>query len=95
MTDEDQAALDENMPPESEAEKQEAQDLENVDSPEATATSDTEVSGEESQIVEIDEKQKALNKLAFEKSEQEFQKYADWPGLKPGTVDPIKVLEAQ
>jgi len=35
------------------------------------------------------------NRLAFEKHEQEFQEYQDWPGVKPKPVEPRKVLEAQ
>lgn len=62
------AALDDNMPPESEAEQNTEQPIETeqVESPEVTATSDTEVSS----VIEIDEKQRALNKLAFEKREE-------------------------
>ena len=36
-----------------------------------------------------------VNKKAFEQHEEEFQKYQDWPGIKPRPVDPLKVLEAQ
>jgi type II secretory pathway component GspD/PulD (secretin) len=32
---------------------------------------------------------------AFEKHEQEFQKYEDWPGIKSKPVDPPKVLDAR
>ncbi|MGA2171595.1 MAG: secretin N-terminal domain-containing protein [Sedimentisphaerales bacterium] len=32
---------------------------------------------------------------AFEKSEDDFQKYQDWPGLKPPPVDPEHVLDAE
>ncbi|MEN6334994.1 MAG: secretin N-terminal domain-containing protein [Phycisphaerales bacterium] len=35
------------------------------------------------------------NRMAFEKHEMEFQKYQDWPGVKPKPVDPAKVLDAQ
>jgi type II secretory pathway component GspD/PulD (secretin) len=35
------------------------------------------------------------NRNAFEKSEDEFQKYQDWPGIKPQPVDPTKVLDAE
>jgi len=35
------------------------------------------------------------NRMAFEKHEMEFQKYQDWPGIKPKPVDPAKVLDAQ
>jgi len=35
------------------------------------------------------------NKSAFERHEQEFQKYEDWPGIKPRPIDPQKVLEAE
>jgi general secretion pathway protein D len=34
-------------------------------------------------------------KNAFEKHELEFQKYQDWPGVKPQPMEPLKVLEAQ
>ena len=35
------------------------------------------------------------NRRAFEKAEDEFQKYQDWPGIKPTPVDPPKVLDAE
>ncbi|MHC4518143.1 MAG: type II secretion system protein GspD, partial [Planctomycetota bacterium] len=35
------------------------------------------------------------NRLAFERHEQEFQDYQDWPGIKAKPVGPLKVLEAQ
>jgi len=35
------------------------------------------------------------NKIAFEKHEEEFQKYHDWPGAKPKSMDPLKVLDAR
>jgi len=35
------------------------------------------------------------NRAAFEKHEQEFQKYQDWPGIDPKPIDPLKVLEAE
>lgn len=35
------------------------------------------------------------NRAAFEKSEDEFQKYHDWPGIKPKPVDPLRVLDAE
>ena len=35
------------------------------------------------------------NRSAFERHEQEFQKYEDWPGIKPRPIDPQKVLEAE
>ena len=35
------------------------------------------------------------NRTAFERHEQEFQKYQDWPGIKPKPIDPLKVLEAE
>lgn len=35
------------------------------------------------------------NKNAFEKHELEFQKYQDWPGVKPQPMEPLKVLDAQ
>jgi general secretion pathway protein D len=35
------------------------------------------------------------NRVAFEKFEDEFQKYKDWPGIKPKPMDPLKVLEVE
>jgi type II secretory pathway component GspD/PulD (secretin) len=35
------------------------------------------------------------SRAAFEKHEREFQDHEDWPGIKPESVDPAKVLEAQ
>jgi len=35
------------------------------------------------------------NKIAFEKFEERFQSYQDWPGIAPKPVKPFKVLEAQ
>jgi len=35
------------------------------------------------------------NRQAFEQHEGEFQKYQDWPGIKPKSIDPLKVLEAE
>jgi hypothetical protein len=35
------------------------------------------------------------NRIAFEKHEQEFQTYVNWPGIKPKAVEPRQVLEAQ
>ena len=35
------------------------------------------------------------NRIAFEKHEETFQSYANWPGIKPKPVDPPKVLDAQ
>jgi type II secretory pathway component GspD/PulD (secretin) len=35
------------------------------------------------------------NRMAFEEHELEFQKYQDWPGVKPKPVDPAKVLDTQ
>lgn len=35
------------------------------------------------------------NREAFEKHEEKFQRYEDWPGIKPKIVDPEKVLEAE
>jgi general secretion pathway protein D len=35
------------------------------------------------------------NRMAFEKFEQEFQSYENFPGIKPKPVQPVKVLEAQ
>jgi len=72
MTDENIAALDENMPPSDEV----IEEVEQIESPEDTATSNAEVSSDEPQVIEIDEKQKALNKLAFEKREEKRQRIA-------------------
>jgi type II secretory pathway component GspD/PulD (secretin) len=33
------------------------------------------------------------DRSAFERSEQQFQAYEDWPGVKPKPVEPAKVLE--
>jgi type II secretory pathway component GspD/PulD (secretin) len=35
------------------------------------------------------------NRAAFEEIEDEFQKYHDWPGIKPKPMDPLRVLEAE
>jgi type II secretory pathway component GspD/PulD (secretin) len=35
------------------------------------------------------------NRMAFEKHENEFQQYQDWPGIKSKSVDPPKVLDAE
>jgi general secretion pathway protein D len=35
------------------------------------------------------------NREAFEKTEIEFQDYRNWPGVKPRTMTPLKVLEVQ
>jgi len=35
------------------------------------------------------------NRTAFEGHEDEFQKYHDWPGVKPKPMKPLKVLDAQ
>ncbi|MEK7994327.1 MAG: hypothetical protein AAB403_11040, partial [Planctomycetota bacterium] len=35
------------------------------------------------------------NRNAFEEHETEFQDYHDWPGIKPKTMTPSKVLDAQ
>jgi len=35
------------------------------------------------------------NRNAFEEYETEFQEYNDWPGIKPKTMTPSKVLDAQ
>jgi hypothetical protein len=41
------------------------------------------------------EKISEKSRNAFEKHEEKFQKYEDWPGIKPQPVDPLKVLEAE
>jgi len=35
------------------------------------------------------------SKVAFEQFEEKFQKYEDWPGIKPEPMDPLRVLEAE
>ena len=35
------------------------------------------------------------HKVAFEEFEERFQNYQDWPGVKPKSMDPLKVLDAQ
>ena len=35
------------------------------------------------------------NRKAFEENETRFQKYEDWPGIKPQPVDPVRVLDAE
>jgi type II secretory pathway component GspD/PulD (secretin) len=35
------------------------------------------------------------NRTAFEERESEFQQYHDWPGVKPKSMKPLKVLDAQ
>ena len=35
------------------------------------------------------------NRIALESFEERFQKYEDWPGIKPKPMDPLKVLEAE
>jgi type II secretory pathway component GspD/PulD (secretin) len=35
------------------------------------------------------------DRSAFERSEQQFQAYEDWPGIKPQPVEPAKVLDAR
>ena len=41
------------------------------------------------------EKISERNRKALEESETRFQKYEDWPGIKPRPVDPVKVLDAE
>ena len=35
------------------------------------------------------------NKVAFEEFENKFQNYQDWPGVKPKSMEPLKVLDTQ
>jgi len=35
------------------------------------------------------------NRMAFEEYERDFQEYEDWPGIKPKSMDPQKVLDTQ
>ena len=41
------------------------------------------------------EKISERNRVAFEENEEKFQNYQDWPGVKPKSMDPLKVLDAQ
>jgi general secretion pathway protein D len=41
------------------------------------------------------EKISERNRSAFEEYEDKFQNYQDWPGVKPKSMDPLKVLDAQ
>jgi type II secretory pathway component GspD/PulD (secretin) len=41
------------------------------------------------------EKISERNRKALEENETRFQRYEDWPGIKPHPVDPEKVLEAE
>lgn len=35
------------------------------------------------------------NRTTFEQYEDEFQKYNDWPGIKPQPIDPTHVLDSE
>ncbi len=35
------------------------------------------------------------NRVSFERLEDEFQRYEDWPGFKPKPMEPFKVLDAE
>jgi len=35
------------------------------------------------------------NRTAFEEYEEKFQNYQDWPGVKPKSMDPLKVLDTE
>jgi len=41
------------------------------------------------------EKISDVNKMAFQKFEDEFQGYKDWPGIKPRPMNPQRVLEVE
>ena len=41
------------------------------------------------------EKISEKSKVAFEKFEEKFQTYGDWPGIKPKPMEPLRVLEAE
>jgi general secretion pathway protein D len=41
------------------------------------------------------EKISERNRKALEENEEKFQKYEDWPGIKPQPVPPVKVLDAE
>jgi type II secretory pathway component GspD/PulD (secretin) len=49
------------------------------------------LTGTQKELERISERDRA----AFERHEEEFQNYEDWPGIKPKTTDPIKVLETR
>ena len=36
-----------------------------------------------------------IHREAFEEYEEKFQNYQDWPGVKPKSMDPLKVLDVQ
>lgn len=72
MTDENLAALDDNMPPSDEVLEPVVDEV----TTEVTAASNTEVPSEDPQVIEISPEQKALNKLAFEKREEKRQRIA-------------------
>lgn len=52
---------------------------------------DTEMAQAESHLQKISDR----NREAFEEHEREFQEYHDWPGIKPKSMEPINVLDAQ
>ncbi len=52
---------------------------------------DTDFAQAESHLQQISDR----NREAFEKHEKEFQEYHDWPGIKPKSMKPINVLDAQ
>lgn len=41
------------------------------------------------------EKASEQNKMAFEKFEEQFQTYEDWPGIKPKPMNPRRVLDVE
>jgi glyoxylate carboligase len=82
MTEESNAALAEDEALDTEIENIEAES----EAPEATASPDTEATSETAQVIEIDDNQKAINKLAFEKREEKR--------LRKAAEDRIRELEA-
>ena len=52
---------------------------------------DTNVAEADSHLQQISDR----NRDAFEEHEKEFQDYKDWPGIKPKTIEPANVLDAQ
>ncbi|MBN2315193.1 MAG: hypothetical protein JXM79_14785 [Sedimentisphaerales bacterium] len=52
---------------------------------------DTDMAQAESHLQQISDR----NRDAFEEHEKEFQEYHDWPGIKPKSMKPINVLDAQ
>jgi general secretion pathway protein D len=52
---------------------------------------DTDFAQADSHLLQISDR----NREAFEKHEKKFQEYHDWLGIKPKSMEPINVLDAQ